>query len=44
MDRTIIKPFEEIEYKVYGYTLPEIPSHDGYVKIGDTTGCSDSSF
>lgn len=37
MDRTIIKPFEEIEYKVYGYTLPEVPSHDGYVKIGDTT-------
>lgn len=37
MDKTIIKPFEEIEYKVYGYTLPEVPSHDGYVKIGDTT-------
>jgi len=37
MDKTIIKPFEEIEYKIYGYTLPEIPTHDGYVKIGDTT-------
>jgi superfamily II DNA or RNA helicase len=37
MDKTIIKPFEEIEYKIYGYTLPEVPSHDGYVKIGDTT-------
>ncbi|WP_444684687.1 Eco57I restriction-modification methylase domain-containing protein [Alkalicoccus luteus] len=37
MDRTIIKPFKEIEYKIYGYTLPEVPSHDGYVKIGDTT-------
>jgi len=37
MDKTIIKPFEEIEYKVYGYTLPEVPTHDGYVKIGDTT-------
>ena len=22
---------------MYGYTLPEVPSHDGYVKIGDTT-------
>ncbi|ENH96616.1 restriction endonuclease [Gracilibacillus halophilus YIM-C55.5] len=37
MNKTIIKPFDEIEYKVYGYTLPEVPSHDGYVKIGDTT-------
>lgn len=37
MDKTIIKPFTEIEYKVYGYTLPEVPNHDGYVKVGDTT-------
>src|SRR5690625_1840408 len=37
MDRTIIRPFNEIEYKIYGYTLPEVPNHDGYVKIGDTT-------
>lgn len=37
MDKTIIKPFQEIKYKVYGYTLPEVPNHDGYVKIGDTT-------
>src|SRR5699024_3372386 len=37
MDKTIIKPFQEIEYKIYGYTLPEVPSHNGYVKIGDTT-------
>lgn len=37
MDKTIIKPFQEIEYKIYGYTLPEVPTHDGYVKIGDTT-------
>src|SRR5690625_1081759 len=37
MDKTIIKPFQEIRYKVYGYTLPEVPNHDGYVKIGDTT-------
>lgn len=36
-DKTVIKPFKEIEYKVYGYTLPEVPTHDGYVKIGDTT-------
>jgi len=37
MEKTVIKPFEEIEYKIYGYTLPEVPTHDGYVKIGDTT-------
>lgn len=37
MDKTIIKPFGEIEYKIYGYTLPEVPNHNGYVKIGDTT-------
>lgn len=37
MDKTIIKPFDEIEYKVYGYTLPEVPNHEGYVKVGDTT-------
>src|SRR5690625_1145475 len=37
MDKIIIKPFEEIKYKVYGCTLPEVPNHDGYVKIGDTT-------
>ena len=37
MDKTVIKPFQEIKYKVYGYTLPEVPNHDGYVKIGDTT-------
>ncbi len=37
MDKTIIKPFYEIQYKVYGYTLPEVPNHDGYIKIGDTT-------
>jgi len=37
MDKTIIKSFQKVEYKIYGYTLPEVPSHNGYVKIGDTT-------
>src|SRR5690625_2890648 len=36
-NNTMIKPFKEIRYKVYGYTLPEVPKHSGYVKIGDTT-------
>lgn len=37
MDKTIIKPFNEVEFRIYGYTLPEVPNHDGYVKVGDTT-------
>ncbi|MDX8365236.1 Eco57I restriction-modification methylase domain-containing protein [Cytobacillus sp. IB215665] len=36
MDRTIINPYEELDLKIYAYTLPEVPSHEGYVKIGDT--------
>ncbi|WP_096156215.1 Eco57I restriction-modification methylase domain-containing protein [Bacillus sp. FJAT-45066] len=36
MDRTIINPYQELDLKVYAYTLPEVPSHEGYVKIGDT--------
>lgn len=37
MNRTIIEPFKKLELKIYAYTLPEIPSHEGYVKIGDTS-------
>lgn len=37
MDRTVINPYEELDLKIYAYTLPEVPSHEGYVKIGDTT-------
>ncbi|MGK4151941.1 Eco57I restriction-modification methylase domain-containing protein [Kurthia gibsonii] len=37
MNRTIIKPYEKLELKIYAYTLPEVPSHDGYIKIGDTS-------
>lgn len=36
MDRTMIKPYEELNLKIYAYTLPEVPSHDGYIKVGDT--------
>lgn len=36
MDRTIINPYDEMNLKIYAYTLPEIPSHEGYIKIGDT--------
>lgn len=37
MDRTMIKPYKELDLKIYAYTLPEVPSHDGYVKVGETT-------
>ncbi len=37
MDKTAIKPFKEVKYKIYAYTLPDVPSHEGYVKIGQTT-------
>ncbi len=37
MDKTIIEPYRELDLKIYAYTLPEIPSHDGYVKVGETT-------
>lgn len=36
MDKTIIKPYEELHRQVYGYILPDVPSHEGYVKVGDT--------
>lgn len=36
MDRTVIKPYKELDLKIYAYTLPEVPSHEGYIKIGDT--------
>lgn len=36
MNKTVIHPYEQLELKIYAYTLPEIPSHDGYIKIGDT--------
>ena len=37
MGRTMIKPYKELDLKIYAYTLPEVPSHDGYVKVGETT-------
>lgn len=37
MNRTQIKPFEELNLKIYGYTLPQVPDHDGYIKIGETS-------
>ena len=36
MDKTKIQPYEELQKQIYGYILPEVPTHDGYVKVGDT--------
>ncbi|MCL2680040.1 MAG: DEAD/DEAH box helicase family protein, partial [Coriobacteriia bacterium] len=37
-DKTAIKPMEEFEREIYGYTLPEVPKHNESVKVGETTG------
>lgn len=37
MDKTIVKPYEDINRKIYAYTLPQVPDHDGYIKVGETT-------
>ncbi|QTJ41404.1 restriction endonuclease [Dolosigranulum pigrum] len=34
--KTEIKPFEQQHITIYAYTLPEVPKHNGYIKIGDT--------
>src|SRR5699024_3884884 len=31
-----IKPYEQIDLKVYGYSLPQVPSHQGLMKVGET--------
>lgn len=36
MPRIEIKPYEELDRKIYAYILPEVPGHEGYVKIGQT--------
>lgn len=34
--KTEIKSFEQQHITIYAYTLPEVPKHNGYIKIGDT--------
>lgn len=36
MSKTIIQPYEELGLKIYAYALPEVPTHEGYIKIGET--------
>ena len=37
MSKIEIKPFKNLDLKIYAYELPEVPSHNGYIKIGQTT-------
>ena len=37
MNKTTIAPYRKLALKVYGYTLPQLPTHKGYVKVGETT-------
>lgn len=36
MSKTVIAPFKRIKRKIYGYALPDVPSHVGLVKVGQT--------
>jgi len=36
MNKTIIAPYRKLNLKVYGYTLPDQPTHQGCVKVGET--------
>lgn len=36
VDRTMIKPFEEQDIKIYAYSLPSVPDHKGCIKVGET--------
>ena len=36
MTKTEISPCKKFDLKVYGYTLPDLPTHEGCVKVGET--------
>lgn len=36
MNKTQINPYAKINRKIYGYSLPTVPSHEGLVKVGHT--------
>lgn len=36
MTKTEISPYKKLDLKVYGYTLPDLPTHQGCVKVGET--------
>lgn len=36
MNRTKIAPYQRLDLKIYGYHLPQLASHNGSVKVGET--------
>jgi len=36
MNKTTIAPYRRLDLKVYGYTLPDLATHEGCVKVGET--------
>ncbi len=37
MSKTEIVPNKKLDMKIYGYSLPHVPTHEGCVKVGETT-------
>lgn len=37
MNKTDIAPYKKLNLKIYGYTLPQLITHEGCVKVGETT-------
>jgi len=37
MNKTQITPYRQLDLKIYGYHLPDVPTHKGNVKVGETT-------
>lgn len=36
MNKTRIVPYHQLDLKIYGYHLPQLPTHQGSVKVGET--------
>lgn len=36
MNKTKIVPYRQLDLKIYGYHLPQLPTHQGSVKVGET--------
>lgn len=36
-DKTKVTPYEAQNIQIYAYSLPQIPSHEGCIKVGETT-------
>lgn len=36
MSKTKIAPYRQLDLKIYGYHLPQLPTHQGSVKVGET--------